>query len=377
MIRVDTNMEELIAALAERRTAGEQPVLFLGEGIAQAAGMPTIEEMARDLYPTITPYLKHGAIDEDPLHGFYDFWQGLEPFDRQSLLQRYYGEKPVPAFYFDLVKLLAGDCFAYVATTSFDTLLEQALDLRGLRRGQDYLVATPDDLSALDRLSPDWSPLIVVKLRGDLAGGELAILPDEVERRLAPQRRAVKGGLLSGEIVMVCYGFEIDMINKWLASTQGALWWVSQEQPEPGVWRQIRAAHRTRLIDGPNAHPQEFFGILSMALATPDGAQAEPSGSWTTVPSSDAAPQMPSPDPIEGEEPVPTPAVTEPGDIEPQWLEEQLKQHLRRKQDLDSKMLYQSTVDPALQTQIAYEQEQIRRIVERLATLRGGPAAQK
>jgi hypothetical protein len=363
-IYLQESTARLVRALAERRSGGQQPVLFLGEGVARAAGVPTTEDIARDLYPKIATYLPESNADASVLlDTFYNYWDTLQSFERQSLLQEYFAHVPMPDFFFDLVQLLDDGYFVSVLTTSIDTLLEQALDFSGFKRGEGYFVTNvaQGGKSPLGTLrSSEKTPIRVIKLHGDLSGTRVAITPTEIERYLAPQRMAVKGDLLSGEIALVGYGFESEPINQWLARTPGDLWWVNRDQPGQDQISAIAAAHTINYVDGPNADPAQLFGILRMSLLS----QSEPARKAPISKYAKSVESYPAETDFAFES-------TSPGDtdIEPQFLAQRLELHAKRKRELEARALYVSSVDQDTETQIKYESDQVSKIQQRLDEL--------
>ncbi len=363
-IYLQESTARLARTLTERRSSGQQPLLFLGEGVTKAAGIPTTEDIARDLYPKIATYLPASGADAGTLlETFYSYWDALQPLERQSLLQEYFAHMPVPDFYFDLASLLNDGYFVSVLTSSIDTLLEQALDFSGLKHDEDYLVIdlAQRDESALESLRhPGKTCIAIIKLRGDLSGSKVAITPTEIERYLAPQRMAVKGDLLSGEIVLAGYGLESQLVNDWLAYTHGILWWVSPTQPDQDHIDAIRAEHTLKYIDGPNADPEELFGILRMSLQSlNEPARKAPISKYARSVESyptDAGFAL---------------ASTSPGDtdIESQFLSQRLQLHLKRRRELEAQALYVRSIDQDTETQIKYENDQIAKIQQRLDEL--------
>lgn len=363
-IYVQDTMAQLVAMLAEKRSSGQQPVLFLGNGVARAANVPAIEDMARDLYLSITGESPAPQMDAAKVvDACYQESERLEPFQRQSLLQSYFATLPVPDFYFDLVQLLIDEVFLTVVTTSIDPLLEQALSFSGLRRDEAYLVVKPERRTkASPRLSKTAPSKIIkiVKLNGELPGFEAAITPDELQQLLIPQRSPVQSDHRTHEIVLVGYNLASEPANKWIARTQAGLWWVSPVRPEQNQVDSLGAARLYSFLDGSNADPKQFFGILRMGLQS----LTEP------------IPKAPISKYTLSIESYPTEAAFPRGgtsmgdsDIEPQFLVQRLDQHVRRKRELEAQALYVSAVDQNTETQIAYESTQISAIQQRLVDL--------
>ena len=270
---------ESITALAKRMVEGRESedlaplTLFLGEGCARAARVPTLAEIARDWFsdavkaPASVPPLD--LDDEEALlRAFYGYLGRMSPGDRHRLLQSYYTGVPVPSFYQDLAMLVRGGYFEHILTTNVDTLLEQALNGAGLWQDKDFQVVGPGSRDratssiSLDRPGPR---VAILKLHGDLARREVAITPEEIERALKPMRRPVKAEL-AGEIVMVGYLFESGPVNRWLRWTPGVLWWVSEEPPDPQQIGPFAEKRKVIRVHGENARPEALFGQLGYLL---------------------------------------------------------------------------------------------------------------
>ena len=365
MIILKQAFEELADVLLRGRGQEYAPTLFLGSGVAKAARVPTIKDMARDMYPILAskddPSARPaGAGDEEAqLDTFYAYWARLSPTERRILLRRTYSEVAVPTFYQDIARLLVHRYFASVLTTSIDTLLEQALAANGLRTGSDYVVV---NLAERPKSAPDMygslvgPALHILKLHGDLAQQDVAITPEEVDRILMPQRGLVKGEL-SRDMVLVGYGFESEPINNWLTWTPGRLWWVSAERPSPDEIGRIEAVHQVEYIDGDNGDPTQFFGLLNIRLAqTPTQMESSSRGLKGVSDTED------------------TDFSVQPlsGDLEPELLRQRLAEKKSILRKLEQEAAYQGP-NPQLQAQTDYERRQIAEIENQLRIAVYGP----
>ena len=225
-------LDDRVAKLADEMAysgPGAEYMLFLGEGCARAADLPTVEEMAGQVFDRLFKseperaerYLRHADRDDPQrlVDAFYKMLGDLPPTMRQSLLQSTYAGIPIPLFYQDLARLIKRDYFNRVLTTNIDTLLEQALSAEGMVRDYDYQVINLGEASrkgagySLLRTAGDGAPATIVKLHGDVAG---FVSPDEIEAALRANRLALKGAL-AADTVMVGYRFESEPLNHWLA----------------------------------------------------------------------------------------------------------------------------------------------------------------
>jgi hypothetical protein len=361
---------------AFERVQGEQFILFIGSGVARAAGT-SVQDMAyhvfRDLIESgsslAEDYLREENLaliqqdlmpDPDELElAFYDLLSGMSSTARYSLLQRFFAGIPVPQFYQDLAGLISDGYFGHVLTTTIDTLLEQALDSIGLQRRWDFQVinlGTYDGRPVFPS-DPD-EPIAIVKLHGDVTEGVVAVTPEEIENALRSQRRFVKGEL-SSDMVVVGYNFESEPVNDWLARTFGDLWWV---EPQPHgssedaqQMSRIESMREVKFIDGPSAAPERFFGLLAATLS-----RYRPEMDWEFSVKSPVS-FGDEPQKIERGMPRERRSLPTEDDLEVQYLQEQLRNSQAVLENLN-KQAIRGEGSARLQTQVDYQQKQIAQI---------------
>lgn len=259
-------LETLAQQISQRR--GDNPfLLFLGVGVANAAGVPSTAVIARAI---LGPQDSAQQDEAQLIQAFYQYLEKLSRFARQSTLQQFYSSIPVPRFYQDLAILIDHGYFQQILTTGVDTLLEQALEGIGKRRGIDYQVTSffgaARGASRKVAVQPETpTPIRIVKLHGDLSQSNMAITPGEIADVLLPNRYAVKGAL-HGDLVMVGYQFESPPVTEFLTWSGGEIWWVSPKRPPPDQIR-LQLEHEMHFLTGTNAEPQTFFGLLNIVLS--------------------------------------------------------------------------------------------------------------
>ncbi|MFC1878609.1 SIR2 family protein [Chloroflexota bacterium] len=269
--------------LERRRQEFAKPfILFLGQACASAAGVPSNLDIAHLLFSN--PDLAAQYLDEidDPnddqlMEAYTEFIREMTAGQRYRMLLSFYDSVPVPAFYQDLALLIKAGFFEHILTTNIDTLLEQALNSVGMWQGKDYHVLSlgrSEELPGRSRSTSSETPLVVIKLHGDLAQQQVAITPDEISDALEPQRAFVKGEI-SGDMVMVGYNFESEPLISWLSYVPGELWWVNQEPPDDDRMENIEESRTMRYISGEPARPQAFFTQLTYLLFQPQSSQAQ------------------------------------------------------------------------------------------------------
>ncbi|MFC5268109.1 hypothetical protein ACFPJ1_38860 [Kribbella qitaiheensis] len=276
MIRV-----ERVGALAERmrHAAAANPPrtypFFLGDGCGRAAGVPSHADMARSIFGRFEktdakkvrrflPAWPNSTTDE--LEGAFAAWMAEHtPVQRYKILQPFYRSVAVPLFYRDLADLVLRGYVSDVLTTNVDTLLEQALDAAGMRRGSDYSVVV---VGAADEPPPPARLLQVVKLYGDVGQIMLPAGPEAIEATLHNGRRLFKKQMASDLVVV---GHDLldppQPIDRWLGRrSQGEWWWV---HASPDLVRLEDYAGDQELVlvgRGDWARPDDFFGRLTLHL---------------------------------------------------------------------------------------------------------------
>jgi hypothetical protein len=382
------DVQRLADELRQRRESSTQPVLLLGAGCARAAGVPSLAEMAMQVFAGFiddpaqaAKYLPAdywAALQKQPeeqrdyeplLHGFFEFMSGLSGMARYNVLKPFYDRIPVPRFYRDLAQLLKEHYFSHVLTTSFDSLLEGALSDLGLTPQRDYeVISLGTDQSRRSMLRSRYdteAAITLIKLHGDPAQLKVALSPDEIEQVLRAQQYMVKGEL-SQDMVVVGYAFESEPVNRWLRWTPGDLWWASEEPPggeQIGALAEKRPIH---YIQDSSGRPEEFFGVLltvlkSMALHRDElevSAQHEVAGAdrsrWPQA-SEEAPPSK-----------IPKPTAE---DLEKQYVQQQLQSSRAVLSSLELQAATKGGTDLSLKVQIDYQQQQIAQLEARLREL--------
>ena len=365
IVKANPTISELAAEITARQSAGrESPrfTLFLGEGCARAAGVPSPVEMARELFASLEGHElteryvpAETPTDAQLLEGFRRLLSELPEGQRGSLLLQFYGALPVPLFYQELAMLVSSGYFTQILTTNLDALLERALQNAGLRAEQEYSVVLLDrEGSAAQMSARGGSQVTIVKLHGDPAG-RFALSPDEIEETLKPMRKAVKGALRQ-DLVMVGYELESPPVTEWLAYVPGELWWVAEERPPADAVSAIDRVRDIRYVDGPSGNPLGFFGGLSMRLLQ------MPTVNFLEAP----AETLKAPGSSEG-----LPDTTPPDD-DAEFEREFVRGQLRRAEELLRRLEQQvaaGTTNERLERQLAYQKDVVAELEARFRTV--------
>lgn len=263
-------IEDLARRIYDRRPEGPERyqrgpyILFLGEGCAVAAGVPTREALADKALRT---------FGEDPsslnpdgvLKRFYEHLARLTPQATARMLQRLYASLPVPAFYRDLAVAVRHRLFPLIMTTNIDTLLEQALRESGMGP-RDFRVTSIGLTQSYD-FSEDENVVNIIKLHGDLGQGDASVVPQNIDMAVDMSKRFIKAEL-RGDLIMVGHRLGDDPVDRWLGhAPDRQLWWVNDEAPIPLQRGMLNAwSSYLREIHGELARPPIFFSELSDSL---------------------------------------------------------------------------------------------------------------
>ncbi|HEU0056284.1 MAG TPA: SIR2 family protein [Gaiella sp.] len=271
-----------VARLAAKMSALRDEVpsrtlpFLIGDLCGERAGVPSPVEIGRaaigslfDQSPDLAAELLPAGRDapDDDVEAAFLGWLGkMTHLQRYRVLEPFYRRVPVPLFYQDLADLIVSGFVTHVLTTNVDTLLEQALDGRGLTAGRDYGVQV---VGCIDPTPTPTGPTTttIVKLYGDLGQQQLAMDPQEIDRVLTENRSFVKTEL-AAELVVVGHQIDLDQpraIDEWLARGSGEIWWVHPE-PDADVLAPIGVSRGVTQLTGEQGDPEAFFGQLNLHL---------------------------------------------------------------------------------------------------------------
>lgn len=280
-MRPSEKTTELARQILARLEHQQRPyILFLGQACADAAGVPTKFEIARQVFSD--PDLSRSYLQDEEredraavLQAFDELLEEMTTGQRYRMLQSFYASVPVPSFYQDLALLVKAGFFKLIVTTNIDNLLEQAFGGAGLLGNRDYQVqvlGSQEELPWRSKVAQESEPPVrVIKLHGDLALKQAAITREEIDEALEPQRFFIKGQI-SGDMIMVGYQLESEPLNQWLSWVPGDLWWVSLETPDEELLHILEERRSVYHIHGEEARPDAFFGQLAwLLLHTPAG----------------------------------------------------------------------------------------------------------
>ncbi len=287
--------------------------------------------------------------DEQLTDAFAAYLARHTPVERYKILEPFYRSVPIPQFYRDLADLVIAGYVTDVLTTNVDTLLEQALDSAGLRRGSDYTVAV---VGSSGELPPPAKSLQVVKLYGDIGQSVLPVGAGSIEAALQDGRRLFKKQMAQDLIVV---GHDLadppQPIDGWLTRRSvGELWWV-QPGPDHDRLEALASGRDVALIEREDrATPDGFFGRLSLHLIR--------------LPALDAA------DALLGRDE----AVLSEDELETEFVKGQLLKSRAVTYGLQAQRI-PGVADPSLGTKLAYEQSLQANLESRLRSTQDPPPA--
>lgn len=274
------DIERLAGEMSALR-AEEPPrtlAMLIGDLCGERAGVPKPAEMGRAAMQSLfkqTPDYAARLLPAGPdapsdavEAAFLTWLGGMSHLERYRVLEPFYRRVPVPLFYQDLADLVAVGLVTHILTTNVDTLLEQALDGRGLTAGRDYGLQV---VGAVNPTRPPAHPTqtTIIKLYGDLGQEQLPIGPGEIDRVLSEYRSFVKSEL-AADMVVVGHQLDRDLpraIDQWLARGEGEIWWVHPEVPAQDLMAPIISKRGVTFLTGnEQGDPEAFFGQLNLHL---------------------------------------------------------------------------------------------------------------
>jgi hypothetical protein len=263
-------LDDLVSRIYSRRPlkSGSESsippyVLFLGSGCSIAAGVPTLPKLAASAMQMFGIAKSDAKTDDELVERFLEAIGTMKKEQVARMLQTIFAVIPIPSFYQQLAQLVRERFFPLIITTSYDTLLEQALDAVGFR-SFDYRVTTFVQGSPVSTSTGGGEVVHIIKLHGDLAREVVHFTPDAVQQALRTSRVFMKSEL-RGDLIMVGYQFDDDPINSWLShDSQRELWWVAPDQPENSLYSSWGVERHE--LTGSMGNPSIFFSQLSLRL---------------------------------------------------------------------------------------------------------------
>jgi hypothetical protein len=244
----DASVGRLAQELLRRRFDGVGlPALVLGSEFARSAGMPPFSEIAARI-------LREPVGDAPamaPPHGleaaFLGFLEGLGAPDRLALATQASDAVPIPEAAQELALLARDGFFGAILTTSFDSLVERALESAGLVYDRDFAV-----FDLLDGPPPPSRQRQLAVLK--------AYSPSGI-------RRSDELGSLVDEIAVVIGSGSDDPDLELLTYQGGDVWWFGTVEPHQALRDALlRSRSHVYVVSGPTRTPDRFFGELSLRL---------------------------------------------------------------------------------------------------------------
>jgi SIR2-like protein len=267
----EATVDDLAQRLRMRRapattTFWEPITLFLGAGCASAAGVPSTVNIAREALDTFKLEDFIPQSESELLQLFYKHLDLLPPADVARMLQTLYARVPVPAFYQDLARMVRGGWFPLILTTSYDTLLEQALDNAGVPRASIRVTTLTTGSKLANQAQLESEVVNIVKLHGDLQLSAVQLSPFDIARALDISGRFVKSELI-GDLIVVGHIPGDDPVDRFFVQAPDReLWWVNeQDASEVSL---MGWALKIQKLHGEIGRPQVFFPQLALRLST-------------------------------------------------------------------------------------------------------------
>jgi hypothetical protein len=254
-------LEELAGEMLGRSRDGKPPfLLFLGSACLRTA----TERYRKEIMEGFLQEVKKEPVLREVMSSVKDWNEVLlklrdhvpSPVLRR-LLYSVFHRIPIPSFYQDLAVMVRQGFFREILTTNFDTLLEQALDATGMRRGAEYRVINFQKSD--EKPNPSGSGVVVYKLKGDLGGQQFGLTAPRIDSALFPLDQDLRQDLL-----VVGYEGEAESINPWFAKGGGGeVWWIAENiGPADKILHDIGELRELHVLDGRYASPEWFFQQL-------------------------------------------------------------------------------------------------------------------
>ena len=311
-MKLQQDLQLLAGRIAAAQSAGKPYLLVLGKSCADAANLPSLEELSKQNGITVGP-------------------------GDRGLIERMLYSFPVPTFYLDLANLARSGYFPRIISTGYDNFLERALFDLDLRPGHHF--ESIDVYGRRSSAPPTESSermgrLERIRIIHTYAIGDEQMDPTLLSDLVAP---VGSGGL---DVVLVGYRNEAPPVEAWLTSQSAQdLWWVSDEASMSLPWN----GNVQELRDEDGA-PETFFGKLGLLLASA-ATSATDAGHEANIAEL---------------------ASSEAGDLDYKFAKKRLDQLYATKGSIEQRAA-SSGVDPAAASQLEYQAREIANLEQQIA----------
>ncbi|TEU10072.1 MAG: hypothetical protein E3J21_27300 [Anaerolineales bacterium] len=243
-------IRQLANLIRARRQTGDRPyTLLLGSSLS------------------LTPEIRRAVCSSDDWEAFWTAMERLSAAERRALLADPLDGLNLTAGYRCLAQLVQASYFGLVFTLNVDDALDESLRILSAREYQIFThgqVPGTEIAAALGRTHPRVK---VVKLHGDLNAYKLPLTPEGQFEFPKELEEAVERLLSQDTILVGDIPHDTD-IQRCIHKSEGALWVVVPEEPQPGtfIYNAKRARPKGEIISGPKAEFVSFFSALAHEL---------------------------------------------------------------------------------------------------------------
>ena len=199
------------------------------------------------------------------------------------MLQALYARVAVPSFYLDLARLIRRGWFPQILTTSYDNLLEKALDRVGVPASRIQVTTLARGQTSENRPgSPEASLVSIVKLHGDLAQSVVQLTPTDIARALNACRRLVSDELL-GHLIVVGHTAGDDPVDHFFAKSPDRELLVGERAATAARRAQLVRPTRSTTWSARSAGRRPSSPSFRSGSSTPPPRLPSPVSSWPPI----------------------------------------------------------------------------------------------
>jgi hypothetical protein len=252
--------------MRDRHGSQEPPyALFLGTGAALVPGS-TPSRLKPESILAREGVTDPAALTEDEqIEAFFALLEDSSEEKRDQVLQQYLREAVQCAGHTHLANLVVNGYFRTLVTSSFDTLLEEALYGAGLWSDSLRILNLQQDDIPVQKRGGGRSIIELIKLRGDPYSP--GFWDSQRKTRYAPRTKRLLSRALGQDLIMVGHHSRDSFVAPFLESGDGQLVYVNPVEPSNGPTLSTNARDRvSEVISGEYGHFDAFFGTLAGLL---------------------------------------------------------------------------------------------------------------
>ncbi|MDY0129099.1 MAG: SIR2 family protein, partial [Methanosarcina vacuolata] len=284
----------LAGSMVARKKSGRDPyILLIGAGASLSSECSSMISIVDDVLETYSKTefnnwkkeiedatllderygkLLKKDIDGKKLILFFDIWSTRDHDTRYSILREHLWEGKIPSKgYNDLVDIIKQGYFNTIISTNLDHLIEKALEEKGLRRPDNFIVLVngkdkPEEI--IEQIESSRVSLKILKLHGTLESPRSYAFTEEEIFDFTKEIKPKLVQIINKSIIIIGHSMQDRDINVLFEGEGKEIHFVNPSLPDPGsmIYKTLVVRRKGNIISGDDGDFDTFFQKLKLYL---------------------------------------------------------------------------------------------------------------